>query len=203
MSHRGCGTVLAHQSPVGHPRPGTKAVGGHLALQAGAGTGKTTTLELLARTTKRCGRYLAYNRAIAQDARARFPSTVTCKTAHALAYAATGHRHTHRPAWQTGQALGITKAIRVGERDLSPKALSYATPRTVARFRHTANPALTRNHVPHLRGLEDRELHAELGAHIVLFARKARADLQHPEDGRERLELLRPPRSHGATARPR
>ena len=90
--------------------------GQHLALQAGAGTGKTTTLTLLARITKRRGRYLAYNRAIAQDARARFPDTVQCKTAHALAYAAVGHRYTRRlnaprrPAWQTGQALGITKA---------------------------------------------------------------------------------------------
>ncbi|MDQ1033095.1 superfamily I DNA/RNA helicase [Streptomyces umbrinus] len=168
--------------------------GGHLALQAGAGTGKTTTLELLARTTKRRGRYLAYNRAIAQDARARFPSTVTCKTAHALAYAATGHRYIQRlnaprrPAWQTGQALGITKGIRVGERDLSPKALSYATLRTVARFCHTADPALTRHHVPHLRGLEDRDLHAELAAHIVPFARKAWADLQHPDDGAVRFD---------------
>ena len=90
--------------------------GDHLALQAGAGTGKTTTLALLARTTTRRGRYLAFNRAIAQDARTRFPNTVQCKTAHALAYAAIGHRYTRRlnaprrPAWQTGQALGVTKA---------------------------------------------------------------------------------------------
>ncbi|MEU6497430.1 DNA helicase, partial [Streptomyces sp. NPDC046984] len=90
--------------------------GNHLALQAGAGTGKTSTLALLAHTTKRRGRYLAYNRAIAQDATTRFPHTVQCKTAHALAYAAVGHRYTHRlnaprrPAWQIGQALGITKA---------------------------------------------------------------------------------------------
>ncbi|MEV5666950.1 hypothetical protein [Streptomyces flaveolus] len=34
----------------------------HLALQAGAGTGKTTTLAELARITRRRGRYLAHNR---------------------------------------------------------------------------------------------------------------------------------------------
>ncbi|NED09108.1 AAA family ATPase, partial [Streptomyces sp. SID6648] len=54
--------------------------GDHLSLQAGAGTGKTTTLNLLAHTTSRQGRYLAYNRAIAQDAAARFPANVRCKT---------------------------------------------------------------------------------------------------------------------------
>jgi len=168
--------------------------GDHLALQAGAGTGKTTTLAQLAHATRRRGRYLAYNRAIAQDASRRFPPTVTCKTAHALAYAAVGHRYTRRlnaprrPAWQTGQALGITKAIRIGERDLSQRTLSNAALRTVARFCHTADPAITRHHVPHLRGLEDRALHAQLAAHIVPFARKAWADLQHPDDGAVRFD---------------
>ncbi|MER7968182.1 UvrD-helicase domain-containing protein [Streptomyces sp. NPDC096080] len=168
--------------------------GHHLALQAGAGTGKTTTLTFLARTTDRRGCYIAYNRAIAQDARARFPSTVRCKTAHALAYAAVGHRYTRRlnaprrPAWQTGQALGITKHLRIGDRDITPKALSNATLRTVTRFCHTAGEAITRHHVPRLRGLEDTDLHVQLAAHIVPFARKAWADLQHPDDGAVRFD---------------
>ncbi|MFE2533889.1 UvrD-helicase domain-containing protein [Streptomyces sp. NPDC059371] len=168
--------------------------GQHLALQAGAGTGKTTTLAELARATRRRGRYLAYNRAIAQDARARFPLTVSCKTAHALAYAAVGHRYTarlnspRRPAWQTGHALGITKAIRIGERDLSHKTLSNAVVRTVAHFCHTADADVTRHHVPRLRGLEDTKLHAELTHHVLPFARRAWNDLQNPDDGAIRFE---------------
>lgn len=174
---------------------GAFQAGDHLALQAGAGTGKTTTLALLAHASTRRGRYLAFNRAIAQDASARFPSTVQCKTAHALAYAAVGHRYTRRlnaprrPAWQTGQALGITKAIRIGDREVTQKALSNATLRTVTRFCHTADEAITRHHVPPLRGLEHADPHAQLAAHIVPFARKAWADLQHPdEDGAVRFE---------------
>ncbi|MFE9127268.1 UvrD-helicase domain-containing protein [Streptomyces sp. NPDC007148] len=168
--------------------------GSHLALQAGAGTGKTSTLGLLAHTTKRRGRYLAYNRAIAQDATTRFPRTVQCKTAHALAYAAVGHRYIHRlnaprrPAWQTGQALGITKAIRIGDREISQKALSNTALRTVAHFCHTADDTITRRHVPRLRGLEDAILHAELAAHIVPFARRAWTDLQRPDDGCVRFD---------------
>jgi len=162
--------------------------GDHLALQAGAGTGKTTTLALLAHASTRRGRYLAFNRAIAQDASARFPSTVQCKTAHALAYAAVGHRYIRRlnaprrPAWQTGQALGITKAIRIGDREVTQKALSNATLRTVSRFCHTADEVITRHHVPPLRGLEHADPHAQLAAHIVPLAHKAWADLQHPDD---------------------
>ncbi|MGW0584280.1 UvrD-helicase domain-containing protein, partial [Streptomyces sp. NPDC002920] len=168
--------------------------GDHLALQAGAGTGKTTTLAQLAHATRRRGRYLAYNRPIARDAAARFPRNVLCKTAHSLAYAAVGHRYSHRlnaprrPAWQTGQALGITKTIRIGDREVTQKALSNATLRTVTRFCHTADDAITRHHVPHLRSLEDTALHAQLAAHVVPFARKAWADLQHPDNGAVRFD---------------
>ncbi|MER6385429.1 UvrD-helicase domain-containing protein [Streptomyces sp. NPDC001250] len=168
--------------------------GNHLALQAGAGTGKTTTLALLAHATQRRGRYLAYNRAIAQDATARFPSTVQCKTAHALAYAAVGHRYTNRlnaprrPAWQTGQALGLTKAVRIGDREVSQRALSNTVLRTVTRFCHTADEKITRHHVPKLRGLEDNDLHRELATHIVPFAGKAWIDLQQPDDGAVRFD---------------
>ncbi|SOD91549.1 UvrD-helicase domain-containing protein [Streptomyces sp. Ag109_G2-15] len=168
--------------------------GEHLAVQAGAGTGKTTMLALLAHATRRRGHCLAYNRAIAQDAAARFPRTVQCKTTHALAYAAVGHRYTprlnapRRPAWQTGQTLGITKAIRVGEREVSQRALSNALLRTVNRFCHTSDTEITRHHVPKLRGLEDKDLHRELASHIVPVARKAWTDLQNPDDGCVRFE---------------
>ncbi|MBH5133251.1 MULTISPECIES: UvrD-helicase domain-containing protein [unclassified Streptomyces] len=168
--------------------------GAHLALQAGAGTGKTTTLALLARATTSRGRYLAYNRAIAQDARTRFPATVQCKTAHALAYAAVGHQYTRRlnaprrPAWQTGQALGLTKAVRIGDREISQRALSNAVLRTVTRFCHTADENITRHHVPTLRGLEDRGHHRELATHLLPFAHKAWTDLQHPDDGAVRFD---------------
>jgi superfamily I DNA/RNA helicase len=168
--------------------------GDHLALQAGAGAGKTTTLALLAHATTRRGRYLAYNRAIAQDAATRFPANVHCKTAHALAYAAIGHRYTHRlnaprrPAWQTGHALGLTKGIRIGERDVTQRALSNTLLRTLTRFCHTADDRITARHVPRLRGLEDKELHGELAGHIVPFARKAWSDLQHPDDGAVRFD---------------
>ncbi|MEU2389039.1 UvrD-helicase domain-containing protein [Streptomyces sp. NPDC012461] len=170
------------------------AQGDHLSVQAGAGTGKTTTLALLAHTTKRRGQYLAYNRAIAQEAATRFPRNILCKTAHALAYAAVGHRYTRRlnaprrPAWQTGQTLGLTKSLRLGDHNVTQKALSNATLRTVTHFCHTADEAITHHHVPRLRGLEDPALHAQLAAHVVPFARKAWSDLQHPYDGAVRFD---------------
>lgn len=66
--------------------------GGLLKIQARAGTGKTTTLELLARADSRAMLYLAYNTDIAAAAKKRFPDTVTVKTTHGLAFSAMGIR---------------------------------------------------------------------------------------------------------------
>ncbi|MEV6477274.1 UvrD-helicase domain-containing protein [Streptomyces sp. NPDC051657] len=153
-----------------------------------------TALALLAHGTRRRGRYIAYNKAIAQEAASRFPSNVTCKTAHALAYAAAGYRYRARlnsprqPSWKTGHHLGITKTLRIGDRDLSPRALSYATLRAITRFCHSADPALTDHHVPRLRNLEDAGHHRELTALVMPFARKAWADLQNPDAGAVRFD---------------
>ncbi|MFD9541215.1 hypothetical protein ACFWB9_14205 [Streptomyces sp. NPDC060022] len=82
------------------------------------------------------------------------PPTPSPTPASATRYHArlNGHR---KPSWETGQDLGITKTIRIGDRDLSPRALSYATLHTVTRFCHSADPALADHHVPRLRSLEN------------------------------------------------
>ncbi|MFD8077679.1 UvrD-helicase domain-containing protein [Streptomyces sp. NPDC059718] len=170
------------------------ATGDHLVIQAGAGTGKTTTLTQLAADTSRRGLYVAFNRAIAQDAVGRFPGTVLCKTAHSLAYAAIGHRYRARlngprlPGRHTADALGITKPMRIGDRTVWPATLTSTAQRTVTRFCHSADPVIERHHVPPLRGLDTEDLHAELARRILPYARAAWADLQHPDIGAVRFE---------------
>jgi superfamily I DNA/RNA helicase len=66
------------------------AAGGDLAVVAGAGTGKTSTLMLMAEATSKPGLYLTFNRATADDARSRFGQNVLCRTAHSIAFRATG-----------------------------------------------------------------------------------------------------------------
>src|SRR5690348_8340185 len=94
--------------------------GAHLVIQAGASTGKTTTLAMLAHTARRqrrTGRYLAFNRAVARHATRTFPAEVTCGTAHALAYTAVGRHYQARlnaprqAGWRTGAALGIKEGM--------------------------------------------------------------------------------------------
>lgn len=70
-----------------------------VSINALAGTGKTTTLRLIAEgVSPRHGHYIAFNRAIVDEAREKFPSTVDCTTAHGLAFRAIGHRYKGRLA---------------------------------------------------------------------------------------------------------
>lgn len=60
-------------------------------VKAGAGTGKTTTLQGLAtRHPRDRVLYLAFNKAIKEEAQARFPSNVRAMTAHGLAFSKIG-----------------------------------------------------------------------------------------------------------------
>lgn len=65
-----------------------------LVVNAFAGTGKTTTLVGFAkeRPSKRM-LYLAFNKSVAEEAKARFPSNVDAKTSHALAFPGFGSRY--------------------------------------------------------------------------------------------------------------
>lgn len=73
------------------------ATGEDLIIEAGAGAGKSSTLRLLAESTpERRGQYLAFNRALVDDARGAFPSHVNVATVHSLAFRALGHRYSHR-----------------------------------------------------------------------------------------------------------
>lgn len=68
-----------------------------LVVKAYAGTGKTTLLVAFAEANPAARiLYVAYNKAIREDADARFPRNVTCKTTHQLAYAAIGKDYRHK-----------------------------------------------------------------------------------------------------------
>ena len=59
-----------------------------LVVNAFAGTGKTTMLVGFAEARPRSRiLYLAFNKAVAEEAKARFPSNVDAKTSHSLAFA--------------------------------------------------------------------------------------------------------------------
>lgn len=59
-----------------------------LKINAVAGAGKTSTLVSISETLDiKHGLYLAFNKAIADEAKTKFPNTIECRTLHSLAYA--------------------------------------------------------------------------------------------------------------------
>jgi superfamily I DNA/RNA helicase len=75
-----------------------------LRIDAYAGTGKTTTLQLLANSSSQRGLYLAFNRSIAEEAQQRFSRHVVCATSHSIAFRSI-RRAFGYPEWKLTGAL--------------------------------------------------------------------------------------------------
>jgi hypothetical protein len=164
--------------------------GQNLVIEAGAGTGKTSTLRLASTAMKgRSGLYVAYNRSIADEARRSFPANVSCSTAHSLAFRAIGRNYSHRlnskrlPARETAQLLGIRQPLQVSDNVLlPPEQLAQLAMSTVKMFCRSADPALTVRHVPGVNGVDDTG-HRQLAWAVLPLAVAAWDDLQRL-DGR-------------------
>lgn len=137
--------------------------GESLAIEAGAGTGKTSTLRLVADSTDRSGQYLAFNKAIVQDAAAAFPDSVACNTAHSLAYRACGFRYKRRLNGRrirnedVARILGIDPFVattNAGSKRLAPGYLAGLVMRSVSIFATTADAAPGSRHVPYVEGID-------------------------------------------------
>lgn len=168
--------------------------GAGLVIEAGAGTGKTSTLKMLAAASPgRRGLYIAYNRAIADDAKRDFPRDVQCATAHSLAYGAVGRQFRHRlngprvPARETARLLRINEPIKVGEVMLAPHQIARVAAHTVNRFCRSADPDIGPWHVPTVTGLESDVAKAELRSCVTPIAKRAWEDITSV-DGRLRFE---------------
>jgi hypothetical protein len=159
------------------------AQGRDLALIAGAGAGKTSTLVLMGEATTRRGLYMAYNKAAAQDARRRFGRNVECRTSHALAFQAVGYRYAQRlnnsarrPAKETARLLGLTKDVDVGPAKITVAHQARLVMGMVARFCRSAELQVSARHLEHVNGL-DLRAHDYLAAQLLPYATRAWQDV--------------------------
>ncbi|MFI7388677.1 UvrD-helicase domain-containing protein [Streptomyces sp. NPDC049813] len=162
------------------------ADGNDLALVAGAGTGKTSTLVLMGGATRRRGMYIAFNRPIAQEARARFDDNVHCSTSHGLAYRALGGHFKarldaprHMPLWRTAQLLGIDRDLAIGGRRLKPTTLAHHVMEMVRHFCYSTDQQVAARHLGTVNGLDDRGRQYLAGV-LLPRARRAWDDLCSP-----------------------
>lgn len=162
--------------------------GENLVVNAGAGTGKTETLKLSALASPdRRALYVGFNKAIVTEAKRKFPSHVTCSTAHSLAYRALGYAYKGRlngprvPAKDAAKVLGITKPVKITSggvsRTLDPAALARLAGDAVSRFCQSADSELGLHHVPAVNGVDGAPM-AHLRTLVLPLAEAAWTELQ-------------------------
>ena len=165
--------------------------GSDLVIEAGAGTGKTATLKMIAESTDRKGLYLVYNRKAAQDAKKKFADTNTeAVTTHALANKAiraqggpiarllnrlNGNRV---PSKDAIRLLGIPSGgYQDGENMIAAWIVSRSALEAVKRFCSSADEEINWWHVKAVEGIEDNESYRR---YVVKYARKAWDDINDP-----------------------
>lgn len=173
---------MTAKTPTGEQAAAIEAFrsGTDMVMEAGAGTGKSSTLRMMAESAPglKC-LYVAYNKAIQMDAAVTFPRNVTCKTAHALAYAAVGRQFAVRlnggrmPARRVALALHINEAVNLGDRLIQPAQLARLVNDTVRRYCLSADAEIGPWHVPVVNGLNSPEATQVVRDVVLPYARKA------------------------------
>lgn len=135
--------------------------GKDLCIQARAGCGKTSTLVLTANSLVKPSLYLAYNKAMAEEAKEKFPSHVEVRTTHSLAYAYVGNQYRHKLERPRGKYINIAatggevgkffkiKPITLSkDKELSVAAIGLAIKSTVDSFEYSADTEIKDKHIP-------------------------------------------------------
>jgi superfamily I DNA/RNA helicase len=163
----------------------------NIVIEAGAGTGKTSTLVLLgdeAKVQGRTGVYVAYNKSVAEDAKTRFADSVQPMTAHSMAYRAmldmpngkallNKLRTTSRVSpVDASKLMGIPfKGFETEDGSLAGYKVAGLVMATIQNFCNSASVDITERHVPKVDGMEDYQ--DALNAFVLRYARPAWGDL--------------------------
>jgi hypothetical protein len=134
-------------------------------IEALAGTGKTSTLQMIAEAMPtRNIQYIAFNKAIVTEASTRFPANVTCTTAHALAMRAIGKQYRHRLGGGRMKSDEIARRLRITpfaakvlgtQKVLAAGFLGGLTMKAIASFCMTGDLAPGPEHLPSVPNLDE------------------------------------------------
>lgn len=191
--------------------------GRNLRINAYAGTGKTSTLTMLGKSTSKAGVYLAFNRSIATEARRKFSRNVACSTTHGMAFRAMRGRY-EAPKLIGGvnggfvaHKLGIKLPRAItdnGEIVVKPRTWGSLLCITLARWQRSDRAEITPRDVPinDIPSLAALELKAQaklretlVGESRILWERMLdpRSDLPLGHDGYLKLWALGKPTIDG------
>ena len=141
-----------------------KNVGKALIIEAGAGTGKTTTLRMLADVMKGRGQYTAFNTALVNETKPKFFGTkVACNTTHSLAFQAIGKEYSHRLGGARVRSEHVAKMLSIGalevdygegKKRLAPGFLAAKVQDAIRRFCQSADSEILTSHFRYIDGID-------------------------------------------------
>lgn len=175
--------------------------GASMVIEAGAGTGKTSTLRLLAEAAPaKQILYVAYNKAIVNDVAGSMPRNVRASTAHSLAWQAGGKAFKSRldkgrqRRREIASHLGIDAPMAFKQEDgappkmLSPEQLAGTVMTALSRFCQTAEERPGPEHFPYVEkiditvdGVRRWENNLRLRSEMVPVLERAWADVLNPD----------------------
>lgn len=166
--------------------------GESLKVAAFAGAGKTSTLTQMAAATNDSGRYLAFNKAIALDAKSKFGKNVHCGTTHSLAFAALPavYKANSSKAFESLRGNRIAEALQLKTLCVSdgvlltPRSMGFLAAKTVAQFCQSSAIEPGVEHIPKYGKLaflsgEEREYFSR---YLVDVAKHIWGRMQTPTD---------------------
>lgn len=129
--------------------------GATLKISAFAGSGKTSTLQFLSNENLKRGVYLAFNKSIAAEARARFPSHVDCRTTHSIAvrYVRGLRSYSRSKLFDAIHARELAHILSLSDHHvdshtiLTPVQQAYLILQTIRRFCNSADREINSGHV--------------------------------------------------------
>ena len=130
-------------------------------INAVAGSGKTSTLTLIAKEIIQPSLYLAFNKVTATEAAEKFPKHVTCRTTHSIAYEAFGKDMNHKLSRPKGKYVNVAgtsseigKYYKIHSIDtptgetISQAYLGLMIKTAVQRYEQSADFEMTSHHLP-------------------------------------------------------
>lgn len=127
-----------------------------LKISAFAGAGKTTTLKAIAEARGDSGLYIAFNKAIADEAKRKFPSNVQCRTGHSLAFGDVGKYYSKR--LRSINSGDVKNYFDVQRTDLhTDSGIAYLAIDAVRRFCYSCDEEINAHHVDFEIALKELE----------------------------------------------
>lgn len=175
-----------------------------LKINAVAGSGKSSTLRMLAEENVMPSLYVCFNKANATEASEKFPAHVACRTMHSLAFSEFGRVLMHKlpSSFKAGEAyvnkgrsnteiaklFGIPDLRTSEDTMITQRAIAGLVKMTVSRYQNSAHKHIVSQHIPNRELMDMVKAHAELDVEkfrkvVINFAVKlwdARIDLASP-----------------------